>query len=272
MLAGLRSTIHSQDGEDGLLEALFARIGGKPGYFVEFGAWDGRFNSNTFHLYESLGWTGCYIEGDAERFKDLLGNVDPERIEALNVFVMPKGGNSLDAILSGTRCPKEFDVLSIDIDSDDHAIWKGFTGYRPKIVIIEYNPTIPNSSDYVQPPGSHIGNSAGALYKLGRVKGYDLIDATKTNLIFCRTDLLDTFGVTAVDLATARPDVGHVFFGYDGSVQVTGRMTSHPWTGKSLHTTVTGQEPSLSEIRKLLSRKLRRVMRGLRAKATSRAG
>lgn len=272
MLAGLRRVIHSQDGEDGLLEALFARTGGGPGYFVEFGAWDGRFKSNTFHLYETLGWKGCYIEGDPDRFKDLLANVDPQRIDARNVFVAPQGGNSLDAILAGTACPKEFDVLSIDIDSDDHAVWSGVADYRPKIVIIEYNPTIPNSSDYVQPIGSYIGNSAGALYKLGREKGYDLIDATETNLIFCRTDLLDAFGLTAVDLDTARPDVGHIFFGYDGSVRVTGRLTSNPWTGKSLHTTVTGQEPSLSEIRKLLSRKLRRLVRKLRARLIPRAG
>ena len=35
--------------------------------------------------------------------------------------------------------PHNFDILSIDVDSCDYDIWKGFTSHKPKIVIIEAN-------------------------------------------------------------------------------------------------------------------------------------
>ena len=46
-----------------------------------------------------------------------------------------------------------FEILSIDVDGIDYFIWKDFLEegkYKPKIVVIEFNPTIPNHVIYIQ--------------------------------------------------------------------------------------------------------------------------
>ena len=141
-LANYRRNDYSQNGEDGLLEELLRRIGvPSGGWACEFGAWDGKYMSNTWTLVERSGWRVVYIEPDADRFADLLATqaAAPEgAIVALNTAVAAGGGPSgLDAILSGTSIPADFDLLSIDVDSDDFHIWEGLTRYRPKIVVIE---------------------------------------------------------------------------------------------------------------------------------------
>ena len=56
---------HSQRGQDGILAEIFRRLGFRTGYFVEFGAWDGCYLSNSRSLYER-GWGGVFIEGNEE--------------------------------------------------------------------------------------------------------------------------------------------------------------------------------------------------------------
>ena len=69
-----RKNIHSQNGEDGVIDEIFKRINlaslSHEKWCVEFGAWDGKHYSNTFHLVEQ-GWNAVYIEGDIEKYSDL---------------------------------------------------------------------------------------------------------------------------------------------------------------------------------------------------------
>ncbi|KAK7076640.1 hypothetical protein SK128_015309 [Halocaridina rubra] len=51
------------------LEALFQHQ--KAGFFVEAGALDGEFFSNTLWLESSLGWSGLLVEPDRQSFRDL---------------------------------------------------------------------------------------------------------------------------------------------------------------------------------------------------------
>src|SRR3974390_384214 len=53
--------VFSQNGEDGVLGEIFARIGADHRFFVEFGVEDG-VECNTRFLAEVLGWSGVYIE------------------------------------------------------------------------------------------------------------------------------------------------------------------------------------------------------------------
>ncbi len=93
-----RRDVHSQKGEDGIIETLMRRIGVETGYFVEFGAWDGRHLSNTAKLADE-GWRGCFIEGSAERFPDLVRNyAGNDRVSCLHRFVEASGRTGL------TRC------------------------------------------------------------------------------------------------------------------------------------------------------------------------
>ena len=88
---------------------------------------------------------------------------------------------SLDAILKG-HFDKPIDVLSIDIDGDDYHVLAALAA-RPRIVIVEYNPTISPMVDRINPPSTSKGSSIGAFVRLAAEKGYDLVYATVTNVI-----------------------------------------------------------------------------------------
>ena len=49
-LLGYRENKYSQFGEDGIIQEICYRQGIKVGWFVEFGAWDGKHLSNTYNL------------------------------------------------------------------------------------------------------------------------------------------------------------------------------------------------------------------------------
>lgn len=122
-LLNYRKNIYSQNGEDGIIRELFSRLDINNGWFVEFGAWDGKYLSNTFALVER-GWKGVEIEGDKTRFLDLqkLTKEYPDQIFPVCAFVSESGEFSLESILEKTPIPHDFELLSIDIDSYDYQI------------------------------------------------------------------------------------------------------------------------------------------------------
>lgn len=186
-----RQDIYSQGGEDGVLEQIFETIGATNKWCVEFGAWDGIQYSNTRALTDN-GWKAVLIEADGHRFNDLLRNMQEGSIP-INARVGFGPEDNLTAILKKhTTIPIDFDLLSIDIDSDDYLVWEAFEEYKPRVVVIESNPTFPMNVEFVQHPGLHFGNSALALWLLGLAKGYKLVAYT-TNCIFVRKDLADAF-------------------------------------------------------------------------------
>jgi len=216
-LYDFRRDDYSQNGEDGILEKLLACLGIETGFFVEFGAWDGKHLSNTYNLYRS-GWKGCYIEADPARFSDLeKGIADPDVIK-INAMVGTSGANTLDRLLAGKGIEK-VDLLSIDIDSDDLKVWEGVTAITPDVVIIEYNPVIPFDTRYVNPPGEMHGNSALSIVESAEARGYALIEGTDTNLIFLRKERLSAAGLAAKPLQAVKDQTFQLryFAGYDGT-------------------------------------------------------
>jgi len=53
--------IYSQNGEDGILEFIFSKIGTTNKFSVEFGVGDG-FECNTVYLLEKKGWNGLMMD------------------------------------------------------------------------------------------------------------------------------------------------------------------------------------------------------------------
>ena len=143
--------VYSQNGEDGVLQKIFEMQGIDRGFFIEFGAWDGMYLSNAYHLYK-LGWTGCYIEGDDRKYQDLVRNIPDESIKKVHAWVADEGPNSLDRIVAELDV-REVHLLSIDIDGDDLRVWRSLRTCRPMVVVIEYNPTIPTDVLYENPSG-----------------------------------------------------------------------------------------------------------------------
>lgn len=209
-LDNFKSNVHSQNGEDGVIAELIQRIGlvvNKDFWCVEFGAWDGVHLSNTFALVESHSATAVMIEGDTQKFEVLketaakypsiiplegfvTGNRVPETSPTTNLFTGsfdPKKVATLDQLLSGTHCPQDYDLLSIDIDSYDLEVWAAHRDFKPKIVVIEINSALqPGILQWHG--GGNVGNSFSSTLAVAKGKGYSLVCHTG-NMIFVRNDL-----------------------------------------------------------------------------------
>jgi FkbM family methyltransferase len=191
----------SQNGEDGVIAAILDRIGAPGRWFVEFGAEEGR-EGNCVALAND-GWSGLFMEADPAKFAALqAGWSGAERVRTRQAEVTP---DTIEGLLAAAGVPAEPDVLSIDIDSSDYYVWEAITAHRPRLVVIEYNASLPLDRALVQPldPAArwdgtdHFGASLGAYERLAEAKGYALVhtDSAGVNAFFVRRDLLDGSGL-----------------------------------------------------------------------------
>ena len=191
--------IHSQNGEDGIIAEILNRLNlgeEKNLWCVEFGAWDGMHLSNTFALVEN-DWNAVYIEGMSERYQDLLKTKTKfPKIFPVEAFVAGYSDEekSLDNILAKTNIPKDFELLSIDIDSYDCDVWESLSNYEPKVVIIEINSHVPHGVLWRHTDKTP-GNTFSSTLAVGIKKGYTLVCHTG-NLIFVKNDLVDKLKIT----------------------------------------------------------------------------
>ena len=193
MYSKYKKNYFSQNGEDGIIEKIISDLKITEKLFVcEFGAWDGVFLSNTFNLVKKFDALALMIEGDKERFKDLIktSKKNPTVIP-VNKYVKLSGHCCLDEILRENNFPNNFDVLSIDIDSNDLEIWESLNNFKPKIVVIEINSGIlPGIEQKHNLENKKQGNSFTSTLIVANKKGYSLIIHTG-NLIFLRNDLVN---------------------------------------------------------------------------------
>lgn len=170
--------VFSQNGEDGVLQAILARIGEGSRTFVEIGVQTGA-ECNAAFLASVLDWSGVFVESDARSFALLADRyADAHRVTTVHAHVTTDNVNEVLAV-----APPEPDVLSIDIDGADYWVWDAITAITPRVVVIEYNAALPRTSRLVQPRDrdrpwdgtDRFGASLGALEALGRRKGYVLV-------------------------------------------------------------------------------------------------
>jgi hypothetical protein len=226
--------ITSQYGEDGILERIFQLIGPRNRWAVEFGAWDGKHLSNTWDLLTRQGWRGVLIEADSEKSRELSQNFrEYPNVIAINALVGLEGQDScLDAILSAKDVPADFDLLSVDVDGLDWHIWRSLERFQPRVIVIEFNPTVSNDVVFVQDAESSInqGCSLRALIQLGKEKGYELSCVTEVNAIFVRAQEFSQLGIADNSIDSMRLDPGlRIWSGYDGTIFTAG-MDYLPWT------------------------------------------
>ncbi len=199
-LENYRNNTYSQNGEDGVIEELCRRLNISSGSFVEFGAWDGIYLSNTYNLLKN-GWNGVYVEGDLDKYTQLVSNMAffQEETVTINAYVEPVGETSLDNLLKRTFLKTDFELLSIDIDSLDWYIWRSLQNYQPKIVVIEINSAIPVGIYQTHRDERIHGSSFTAMVDLAGKKGYTLVCHTG-NLIFVRNDFVVKLDLPAEEL------------------------------------------------------------------------
>jgi hypothetical protein len=215
----------SQNGEDGILSHIFNKLNLSKtlGWCVEFGAWNGMHLSNTFFRIRDFGWNGIYIEGNPEYFQDLLktSQLYP-RITPIQCMISGPngGGKSLDDMLIKTDLPKNYDLLSVDIDSYDLEAWAYHVQYRPTVVIIEINSGIEPGILEWHHAGGGRGNSFTSTLNVALSKNYSLVCHTG-NMIFVANERVNDLGIDQIDL-----DFPERLFLHDYEFQNTDKVKS----------------------------------------------
>jgi hypothetical protein len=234
-LLGFARNVTSQCGEDGIIERILDTLQPANRYCVEFGAWDGKRFSNCFNLLKHKSWSGLMIEANAEKYRELQKTYqDLPQVTALNRFVAFEGADTLDQILRENGAPQELGVLSIDIDGNDYYVWESLQAHSADLVIVEFNPTIPNDVIFVQEKSFQVnhGCSLLALVLLGKEKGYELACCTSWNAFFVKRAAYPSLGIKDNFIYKMYQPLqdGRIFQGYDSSIHVVG-MDNLIWGG-----------------------------------------
>jgi hypothetical protein len=196
--------VFSQDDEDGLILFLLAVVGVDRGRFVDIGAGDCTTASNCANLAFNLGFHGVFVEADPariERGRAVYARQPDTRAyppKFVQAFVTRENVND---VIRGAGMEGEIDVLSIDIDGNDHWIWRAIDCVTPKIVVIETH-TEHKLEDVSSPyrpdfdwrdvvAGEPIGASPVAMVRFGAELGYRLVGSNRYgfNAVFLREDL-----------------------------------------------------------------------------------
>jgi hypothetical protein len=197
-LAAYELRVFSQNGEDGVLAEILARVGVGERFFVEFGVESGR-EGNCVYLADVAGWQGLFMDCDDAFFAELERKYRAEdRVQTVRAMITPE---NVQELFAANGVPAELDVLSIDVDGADYWIWEAIDAYRPRVVVIEYNSALNPHRRLVQPADlvgawdgtSYYGASLGALRSLGKRKGYRLVhtELSGVNTFFVREDLAE---------------------------------------------------------------------------------
>jgi len=235
VLQQYRHDVTTQTGEDGIFAEVFKRIGVKHSIVCDVGASDGLIYSNSWVLVNE-GWSGILIEGDRSRFDSLVECYKDKdsynRVVLVNALV--DSATTLDSIIDASAVPEDFDFLSIDVDGIDWHIWKSLVKYKPRVVCIEFNPSMPNNVFYVQDEDVSVqkGSSLRAMIALGKEKGYELVATTDFNAIFVRDEYFPLFGIADNSIHAMHSPGGYeavTFQFYDGT-NGKGGMLEPLWT------------------------------------------
>ena len=255
--------IYSQNGEDGILEYIFSKIGTTNKFSVEFGVGNG-FECNTVNLLEIKGWKGLMMDYGADQeiqWKGIMNKAWSNKnlglkenikkyIRFTKKFLKRKKrsinfqfdikiekvtAENIQNLFQKYGIPKNFDLLSIDIDYNDYWVWKSIVDYVPRVVVIEFNSSIPPDESKVVPYNAdskwdgtnYFGASLLALKNLGLEKGYTLVgcDSNGVNAFFCKTELISNFKIKNIQNLYMPPKYGEI---------INGVHTGHPVSAKKM--------------------------------------
>lgn len=221
LTASLTGNRYSQHGEEHMIKIALEEILRRRkvvGWLVEFGASRGFDNSNLIRFAEE-DFRLLMIEADSKRFASLEANVaNLSNVKAVCDRVGFSKDDNLAVILSRHNVhAEEVSVVSIDIDSDDAAVFENLY-CRPDLVIVEFNPTFSSDARFRNPPGRQIGNSARELLCVANEVGMFPVGMTDTNLLFMNAAYRDKF--QEIDVLEEIKNLNLVRFawGYDGTI------------------------------------------------------
>ncbi len=188
-LDGCAQDVFSQFGEDGLVRAVFERIGETNRYCFEVGAGDGETLSNTMRMRID-GWRALLVEQDGPLFEKMEQHANG----AVHCVRASVGSEcTIDSLLGAHGAPQDLDFVSIDIDGQDYWVWHEMEQFEPRVVLIEYHYSRPDL--FIPERDTVVGKRGGeqateqAIVELGESKGYHMVARTLCNCLFVRGDL-----------------------------------------------------------------------------------
>jgi hypothetical protein len=215
LLSDYKNNIHSQFGEDGIIQKLIEIVKPINKTCIDIGAWDGIHFSNTANLWIHNNWNGILFECDTDKYFELSNNVKNKNALIYNIMITSDNiNNYLPEALYG--------LISIDIDGDDFHILNKMK-CKSNILIIEYNPTFPKHVEYINEPGDNFGSSALSIVKLAELKGYALVSITDSNCIFVLNQYKDLFSDYELDFEKLFIDkyICYVYNNYSGDYSLS---------------------------------------------------
>lgn len=194
------------------------------GYFVEVGAYDGEFASNTCFLADH-GWEGLYIEPIYDHYLKCMKRHDKNNVTVANVAIGLEEGEKtiyygdtlttldkdqveryseidwaqhirfsetvcdqmrLDTLMVKVEVPKEFDILVVDVEGKESEVFKTFDldEWKPKMLIVELEDEHPSFQKY-----ETLVEDIKNLREYISEKGYQEIFKDHINTVFIRGDL-----------------------------------------------------------------------------------
>ena len=207
--------VFSQNGEDGVINALVRAIPDIPRFFVEFGVGDG-WSCNCRLLAEVYGWSGIFLEANSSDFNSLNTRyVNNPSVQCKCSFVTPSNVNE---IFRDSGVPSRFGVLTIDIDGQDYWVWSALDEfYQPDIVCVEINTghgkkaVVEEKSDISNPAWTNTwGASLSAILSLGESKGYTAVhtEMAGVNIFLVRNEILLKNKLNLLGIIERSPNYG----------------------------------------------------------------
>jgi hypothetical protein len=203
ILSDVEFRVHSQWGEDGIIEWLVSKIPSISTTFIEFGV-QSYIEANTRFLMRNRGWRGLVMDGDAANVAAILARPDHwmHDLQVAHAFITVENINEL---IISHGFSGDLGILSIDIDGNDYWVYEAISCVKPAILIVEYNAvfgdlhpiTIPYNAEFERNNAHHsnqyFGASFVAVRSLAEARGYHLVGTSSSgvNAFFVRGDLAD---------------------------------------------------------------------------------
>ncbi len=195
--------VFSQWGEDGILQKLTRAIEIPNRTFIEFGVEDFTQANCRFLMVKDY-WSGFVIDGSPVAIGRLRAAYDNWRYDlgSTQAFITRENINEL---LARSGFDQDLGVLSVDIDGVDYHVLEAITGFKPRILIVEYNAifgadraiTVPYRADFFRTAAHHsnlyFGASLAAFRHLAERLGYTFVGTTTSgvNAFFVRNDCVN---------------------------------------------------------------------------------
>jgi hypothetical protein len=147
------------------------------------------FENNTMNLL-TKGWKSYWF--DCTNIK-----IVPENCIFTKIMLT---ADNVVQVFESLNIPKQFDLLSIDIDGNDYHIRQALREYKPRVCIMEYNGCFNGNDEYImkrndnymwKPGQRDFGASLKSITNQANELGYDLIycESKGVNAFYIKKDI-----------------------------------------------------------------------------------